>query len=460
MGRINKIRHIESKKIEISLTKKNILVRSIIVIGALLLATILLTNSCSKMLNKSTYISIDYPEIINLEGEKEILFDGEIAINYYYNIDKEKDSKKNISNKIKTILNDNLVLSHQLLDSDDGYPENNAEMHNIYYINNHPNTWISVNKELYDTLLMAIEISNDTDGKYSPFSGCLYQIWNELFLSYSVNGNNTPSTDPVYSETISDSISKVIDSINDGTASIEFNEENYQVKFNVDNTNLQYIKLDLGLLKHAILIDKLEGLLVGKGFDSGMITSTTGIAVSLGNDIEDGYSQINSVSYQTIYNDNNVIYDYSFAFNGYLKCMMFNPFLNINFNSLSNKNYYWFNHNSDIIMRTMILDSTTGYTSSNTHSTFTFSIEDKLVDQLKDNYNMFFSNSYDNYLLKYKDSQKTGAMIVFNDGNTNIEYDGNTTLLCSTIAKDYFKEDGLPYIQLSAVVKDKRVVNE
>ena len=115
MGRINKIRHIESKKIEISLTKKNILVRSIIVIGALLLATILLTNSCSKMLNKSTYISIDYPEIINLEGEKEILFDGEIAINYYYNIDKEKDSKKNISNKIKTILNDNLVRNNNFL---------------------------------------------------------------------------------------------------------------------------------------------------------------------------------------------------------------------------------------------------------------------------------------------------------------------------------------------------------
>ena len=31
----------------------------------------------------------------------------------------------------------------------------------------------------------------------------------------SVNGNNTPSTDPVYSETISDSISTVINSINE-----------------------------------------------------------------------------------------------------------------------------------------------------------------------------------------------------------------------------------------------------
>ena len=108
----------------------------------------------------------------------------------------------------------------------------------------------------------------------------------------------------------------------------------------------------------------------------------------------------------------------------------------------------------------MILDATTGYSSTNIHSSFTFSTEDNLVEQLKDNYNLFFSSINDKYLLNFKDNNKTGAMIIYNDGNNNIEYNGNTTLLYSTIATNYFEEGGLPYIQMSEVVKNKRVVNE
>ena len=329
MGRMSKTTIREPKKIELNLSKKNIIIRTVITVIALVLAGILLTNSCSKFVNKSEYLTIDYPEFINKDGDKQKLFNGEISINYYYNLEKEKESKSSISNKIEDLLETHLVKSYQLLDINDGYVENGSDMHNLYYLNNNPNTWVSVNQELFDLLLKAQELSTNTNKRYSPFSGILNQTWSELFLSSKVNNGNTPSSDPAYSDNKARIIENIVSSINKDTTNLEFKEDNNQVRFNVLNEDLKNVKLDLGLLKHAYLVDILEKLLTSNGFDSGMITSSTGIAVSLGNDLEDGYSQINSVSYQTIYNDNSMIFDYSLLFNGKLKCMMLNPFLYI-----------------------------------------------------------------------------------------------------------------------------------
>ena len=396
MGRSRQHSYREVKKIEININKKNLIIRSIIAFAALFLAVILLTNSCSKYLNRSEYLSIDYPEIADLNGDKHTLFNEEISINYYYNLEKEQDTKSNINKKIKEVLNDNLVHTYQLLDANNKYAENGNEMHNLCYINEHPNEWISVNGELYNLLLTANTLSNDTEGVYSPFSGVLYQNWNELFLTESVS-KYTPSNDPAFSEIMSDTIDRIVKAINDPTTNFEFNENNNQVKFNVSESNKRYVKLNLGLLSHAYMIDKLEPLLIEKGLNSGMITSTTGIAVSLGSDLQDGYSQINSTSYQTIYNGNKVVFDYSFFFNGRVRCMMFNAFNNFSFNSLSEKNYYYFENSEGVQMRSLILNSKTGYSDNRIHSTFTFSIENSLVTQLKENYNLYFSNVDSSY---------------------------------------------------------------
>ena len=44
---------------------------------------------------------------------------------------------------------------------------------------------------------------------------------------------------------------------------------------------------------------------------------------------------------------------------------------------------------------------------------------------------------------------------MFNDGYTNIEYDGNTTMLYSKLVSNYFDEEYIPYVTVSEVVKAK-----
>ena len=44
---------------------------------------------------------------------------------------------------------------------------------------------------------------------------------------------------------------------------------------------------------------------------------------------------------------------------------------------------------------------------------------------------------------------------MFNNGNTNIEFNGNTTMLYSKIVGNYFDEEYIPYVTVSDVVKAK-----
>lgn len=450
----------EPKKIELSLSKNKLVLRAIIAGVCLFLGVGLLVNSCSSVFNKSQYLVIDYPEFKDSNDSKVTLFDGNVELKYFYSND-SVDSRGIVMDKINTILDDNMVNLHKLLDHDQIYIEDDAPIHNLKYINDNPNTWIKVSESLFSLLKEAENIRVNTEGKYSIFSGKLIEIWSDIFATNGVYGNDSSNAflfDPLYDESKKEMIDIIVEKINKDSTYIEFNEERKEIKFNVMLEDLDYVILDFGFLETGFLIDTLKKLLLDENLNSGYISSTNGMFTTLGINKNNIGWVFNSYSYQSLFNvDGSIIYDYSFDFVGELNYMSFNPLLNIKNHSYASKNYYYVTEDDYIYIRSMIIDATTGYSSDTTHSSFTFSDNTNICSQLVDNYNLFFNNfEYNNsYLTKYDNSKNYGAIVMFNDGYTNIEYDGNTTMLYSKLVSNYFDEDYIPYVTISEVVKNK-----
>ena len=451
----------EPKKIVLTLSKDKLILRAIIAGVCLFLGVVLIANSCSKMLNKSQYLAIEYPEIEDYNGVSSSFFDGSIDLNYYYVMGDEEDSRSIVMSKIDTILNDYMVNLHKLCDYNQLYKEGNEYLHNLKYINDNPNTFIKVSDSLYNVLKDAENLRKDTNGLYSIFSGNLNDIWSNIFSNFGVYGNdisNVHLLDPMFNDDKKILIDKTVSCINDTSTYLEFNDETKEVKYNVSYLNKDYITLDLGLLETSFYIDTLKKLLLNEGLDSGYISSSNGMVATLGLNKNNTFWGFDSLSYQTIFNvDYGTIYDYSFTVTGQLNYMSFNPLMNIENHSYASKNYYFFTHEDKYYVRSMIINALSGYTSDVTHSTFTFSNTRTISEQLKDNYILFFNNYEfnNNYLLKYENSENYGAIVMFNDGNTNIEFNGKTTMLYSELVDDYFDEEYIPYVKVSEVVQAK-----
>ena len=166
----------EPKKIELTLSKDKLILRAIIAGVCLFLGVGFILNSCSKMINKSQYLVIEYPEFEDTNEVESKLFDGNVELNYFYSSDSE-DSRSSVMNKINTILEENMVNLHKLCDYNQLYKENNEIIHNLKYINDNPNTWINVTDSLYNLLKEAESLKVNTEGKYSIFSGKLNELW-------------------------------------------------------------------------------------------------------------------------------------------------------------------------------------------------------------------------------------------------------------------------------------------
>ena len=450
----------EPKKIVLSLSKDKIILRAIIAGVCLFLGVGLILNSCSKMLNKSQYLVIEYPEFEDSNDIETTLFDGSIELNYFYSSDSE-DSRSIIMDKIDVILEDNMVNLHKLCDYDQLYEDNNEFIHNLKYINDNPNTWIKVTDSLYSLLKEAETIKINTEGKYSIFSGKLNELWADIFATYGVYGNDSSNVslfDPIYDDNKREKIEKIVCAINKDTTNLEFNDITKEIKFNVLNEDLNYVQLDFGLLETSFLIDTLKKLLLSENLDSGYISSNNGMIATLGMNKNNVGWVFNSYSYQSLFNiDGSIIYDYSFDFLGALSYMSLNPLMNIKNHSYASKNYYYVEEDDYINIRSMIINAKTGYSSNKAHSSFTFSNNTSISNQLLDNYNLFFNDFEHNndYLIKYENSENYGAIVMFNDGNTNIEFNGKTTMLYSKLVGNYFEKNYIPYVTLSDVVKAK-----
>ena len=108
------------KKTTLTLNSKNVAIRAIIAGVCLLLAILLFLNSCSKYLNQSKYLTINYPIIENEDEENITLFNNEVNIQYYYDKDNENKSTSEVYNKITSILNECIEL-YKLCDDSNIY---------------------------------------------------------------------------------------------------------------------------------------------------------------------------------------------------------------------------------------------------------------------------------------------------------------------------------------------------
>lgn len=458
MSRVSRKIGKEPKRIVLELSTKNMIIRAIIAGVCLFLAIILFLNSCTKYLNKSTYLTIELPLIENANNEERELFNGNVDIKYYYDKDIEGMSTKAVYEKINSILED-MKKTHILCDYDDLYKEGDIYIHNLKYINDNPNVWIDVDNELFYLIKEATNISVLTEGKYSIFAGKLYNEWDGIFLYTNINNNF--DYDPLNNPNSKKLLENITTSINKDSTFFEFDEQNKKVKYNVLDSDKDNITLNFGFVENAYYLDKLKEAFIDNGLNSGYIKNTSGMVVTLGVNNLSGAYLFESQSFQTLFNQNqSIVLDYAFQFNGSLNYMTFNPMQNPRCNSMNNG--YYFYKQDNIYYRSMIINALTGDSYSLNYSTFTFSSEKKLLNQLIDSYNLFFNDAMENfdYLSKYENEEKYGMIVSFNDGEKNIAYNGNTTLMYSKLVDKYFKENYIPYIKVSAIVKNKIVATK
>ena len=121
MKRVSRMIGREPKRISLELSDKNLIKRAIIAGVCLFLAVIFFLNSCTKYLNKSTYLTIDYPVVETSTGLKKTIFDNNVDLKYYYDKDVEQVGTSKVYEKINNILENKMSYLYKLCDNENLY---------------------------------------------------------------------------------------------------------------------------------------------------------------------------------------------------------------------------------------------------------------------------------------------------------------------------------------------------
>lgn len=197
----------------------------------------------------------------------------EVGSNYDKNNSKEFTLLSYVNNSIDKrniakVYSDAQVKAYRLFNVYEEYE------HNLFYINNHPNETIEIDKNLYDALKLA------SDYRYI-FLGPIYQIHNSIF-SCDLDGQIIEYL-PDKNEDIKnifDELSKYI--MDNNTVNIDFFDNNL-IKLNVDNEYLCFLKdnqldriLDFYYMNNACIMDYICNELISAGYDNSIISSVEG----------------------------------------------------------------------------------------------------------------------------------------------------------------------------------------
>lgn len=261
-------------------------------------------------------------------------------LNLKYYLKKDSNSIASNKDKLEKLYAESLDTIYELIDSKQEY----SNINNIYYINNHPNEIIEIDKTLYDVLKNIY----DADSRFLLY-GSLYQYWDSLYFSLEEKqrDNLDPSYNLEYKNLINEFVTNSINYI-----SIDFLEDNKIILNVSDEYNSiyqdEYIEyIGLGYLTNMIIMDYIKACFIDNGYNDGYIISKDGYLLSFGGEHLSLYPLVTDI-YNTYYakveisNGNAYIGSYDYSINDSYR-------------------YYETKYNETKVKRNQYINNDTGY---------------------------------------------------------------------------------------------------
>ena len=264
---------------------------------------------------------------------------------------KDLNSSSDIST-IEDATGEYIFKTHKLFDRHNYYIDENGDlMNNLRVLNeSYGKDWISVDKELFNVLKEAVEITKVSEGKFNLFIGELSSFWNNYINNINVGVDFPNDTvDPDHNESSKNELKKLVENTplyNEVDDVLSFDENGLKVKFN-KYKNAEKVSISLGGIGKGYLCENLYQKLKNIGKTNGAIYAGSSSILVMD---KQAYGHSWSLGLSNPY--------------GYY----YSPVGNIKFNekmSVSTSgaqiNYYYTMVDGKLVLRHHIIDAATGY---------------------------------------------------------------------------------------------------
>lgn len=296
------------------------------------------------------------------------------------------------------------------------------DLYNLAYINDNPNTEVSVDERLYS----ALQLVQQYNMLPMLYLGPVYVIYDGIM--YASNELDAQYSDPYYNDETAAYIDEIMDYVNDGDVSLQLLGDN-RVKLNVSPEYLAFMEeftqsdddeeavaryLNFGVLRNAFIADFIADYLIENGCASGILNSYDGYTRSLGEGDEFSI---------TIYNKGeSATYPAGTANGtGAASVVRFRSY------ALSSSDYgYKFGY-SDGATATLYIDPSDGLYKSCIDDLIVYSYSSSCAEVLLQAYNIYIAAQFDSSAM-----QATGLNYIYCEGTDILYNDGSAEVIANS----------------------------
>lgn len=262
---------------EVSFSSKNIPLKIICFIIAIIIAVVSFSIAFSKLNTKEEGF---YQLNLNKNHE---LYQKSTNYTMMYKLHGSNDSIKQQLEVLNLLYEQSFSKIAQLVDSENTY----ENVNNIAYINQHLNEEIEIDEKLYQILMDAYNKTNNSLN-YSIFSSPLFQKW-EKYSSF--DELTIKEFDPYYNLNEEKEIKEIVLEINNlQHFNLQFiDEKKHTICFNVSDSYQQFLNdcglkknyIDLNILSDAYILDYLIQSFKNNYYEEGYIYSKSGMLINM-----------------------------------------------------------------------------------------------------------------------------------------------------------------------------------
>ena len=254
--------------------------KTVIIIALLVIAAIAGVYAMFAMLERAAHRDPGYYKLEAPKSDEAPIYAHNYTFEHYF--EGESLAIKYAVESCSKLYGDALIRIYKLTDAKNQY----ENCKNIAYLNAHRGEEVELEKELFDILTSAYELTQS--GEFNMFAGALNGAWNDIIYS-----DAPEEFDPLVNEAQNRRISLAVES----AVSVPYftfdivDEANRIIKFDTtmgyksfaEAADLGETVIDLGLLRDAFVIDAVCALMEQQGYDNGYMTSVSGVTKALSN---------------------------------------------------------------------------------------------------------------------------------------------------------------------------------
>jgi hypothetical protein len=263
--------------------------KTIITLVLIVVAAIAGVFAMFAMLERAAHRDPGYYKLEAPKSDSAPLYAHDYTFEHYF--EGESMAIKYAVEKCSNLYGDILLRIYKLTDARNQY----ENCKNIAYLNAHKGEEVELEKELFDILVSAYELTQA--GEFNMFAGALNGAWNDIIYS-----SEPAEFDPLVNEAQNRRISLAVES----AVSVPYftfeivDEANHIIKFGTtmgyksftEAADLGEAVIDLGRLRDAFIIDTVCALMEQQGYDNGYMTSISGVTKALSNMHSEGHEYV------------------------------------------------------------------------------------------------------------------------------------------------------------------------